>query len=85
MLNLYELEFINKFIVNEKKNRIIHEFSNMNKRKDALLRFAHDVEKIINKNNVLCRYNIDNIDIEIKGNVYIISLLKLNGEYCFYW
>ena len=84
MLNPYELEFINKFIVNEKKNRIIHEFSNMNKRKDALMRFAHDVDKIINKNNVLCRYNIDNIDIEIKGNVYIISLLKLNGECCSY-
>ena len=42
MLNPYELEFINKFIVNEKKNRIIYEFSNMNKRKDALMRFAHD-------------------------------------------
>ena len=50
MLNPYELEFINKFIVNEKKNRIIYEFSNMNKRKDALMRFAHDVDKIINKN-----------------------------------
>ena len=48
------------------------------------MRFAHDVEKIINKNNVLCRYNLDNIDIEIKGDVYIISLMKLNGEYCCY-
>ena len=84
MLNGCELEFINKYIVNGKKKRIIYEFSNTNKRKDALMRFAHDIEKIINKHNVLYIYNIDNIDIEIKGNVYIISLMKLNGEYCSY-
>ena len=48
MINMLELKFINEFIVKEKKDRLIYEFSNPQKRENAIMRFSHKVENIVN-------------------------------------
>ena len=86
MNNTLELNFINTYVVKEKKERLIYEFSNSKKRENALLRFSHNIESIVNDKFIKCRCNIDNIDkfLTLFGNVYIISLLKIGGEICPY-
>ena len=43
MNNILETNFINGFIVENKKERLIHEFSNPKKRENALMRFSHSI------------------------------------------
>jgi len=42
-----EIKFINSFVINEKKERLIHELSTPKKRENALLRFSHNIKNII--------------------------------------
>ena len=84
MNNTIESNFINDYIVKEKKERLLHEFSNQKKRENALLRFSHNIESIVNNKFIQCKCNIDNWHqfINLTGNVYVISMLKIDGEYC---
>lgn len=84
MDNLLENNFINNFIVKEKQQRLIYEFSNLKKRKTALLRFSHSVEDIVINKYIKQRCNVDNVinNLLLPKNVYIISLGKLEGELC---
>ncbi|MBQ9124801.1 MAG: hypothetical protein IJY14_03825 [Acholeplasmatales bacterium] len=86
MVNDLELNFINDFIVKEKKDRLIHEFSNPKKRKNALMRFSHNVENIVNNRFIHNKCNIDNLikSVVLTGDVLLISLDKINGETCSY-
>ena len=59
MDKIIEINFINKYIISEKKDRLIYEFSNPKKRENALLRFSHSIESIKSCLNFvfLWRYN----------------------------
>lgn len=84
MNNVLEMNFINKYIIKEKKDRLIYEFSNPKKRENALMRFSHNVESLVN--NKFIKYRCDdktlNKYINVKKDLYVISLDKLNGEVC---
>ena len=84
MNNTLESNFINDYIVKDKKERLLHEFSNHKKRENALLRFSHNIESIVNNKFIQCKCNIDNWHqfINLTGNVYVISMLKIDGENC---
>ena len=86
MDNALELNFLNTYIVREKKERLIYEFANSKKREYALLRFSHDVENIIKSNFIQYRCNAGNLNIHfnISKDVYVISLSKIEGEFCPY-
>ena len=86
MNNTLELDFINTYVVKEKKERLIYEFSNPKKREHALLRFSHNIESIVNDKFIKCRCNIDNINqfLDLFGDVYVVSLYKIGGEICSY-
>ena len=86
MINMLELKFINEFIVNEKKDRLIYEFSNPQKRENAIMRFSHKVENIVNDKFIQCRCNMGNLsnNLALSGDVYIVSLEKIYGETCPY-
>ncbi len=86
MNNTLELDFINTYVVKEKKERLIYEFSNPKKRENALLRFSHNIESIVNDKFIKCRCNIDNINqfLDLFGDVYVVSLYKIGGEICSY-
>ena len=86
MINMLELKFINEFIVNEKKDRLIYEFSNPPKRENAIMRFSHKVENIVNDKFIQCRCNMGNLsnNLALSGDVYIVSLEKIYGETCPY-
>lgn len=81
-----EMKFINDFIVKEKKERLIHEFSNHKKRENALYRFSQHVERLVNNDLIKYRCNVDKLTdiLNLSGNVYVISLLKIDGEICLY-
>ena len=85
-MNDLELNFINNFIVKEKKNRLIYEFSNSKKREDALMRFSHKIENIVNNRFIHCKCNIEHLTnyVILSGDVLVISLEKINGETCSY-
>ena len=84
MINVHEKKFINDFIVSNKKGRLEYEFSTPKKRKEAIMRFCHDLENLIDHKYV--KTNISKFDlvkyVPSSTEVYIISLSKLNGEYC---
>ena len=86
MDNALELNFLNTYIVREKKERLIYEFANSKKREYALLRFSHDVENIIKSNFIQYRCNAGNLNmyLNISKDVYVISLSKIEGEFCPY-
>lgn len=86
MNNILETNFINSFIVKNKKERLIHEFSNPKKRENAILRFSHNVESIINVKFIKYICNIDNLKqiVNLTGNVYVISMEKIDGENCLF-
>ena len=86
MINMLELKFINEFIVKEKKERLIYEFSNPKKRENAIMRFSHKVENIVNDKFIQCRCNMGNLsnNLALSGDVYIVSLEKIYGETCPY-
>lgn len=86
MNSILEIKFINTFIVKEKQERLIHEFSNPKKRENALLRFSHNVESVVSDNFIKYRCNIDKLAklLNLSCNVYVISLLKIGGEICLY-
>ena len=81
-----EIKFINTFIINEKKERLIYELSTPKKRENALLRFSHNIKNIINEKYIKYKCNINNLAelLNISSNVYIISLIKIEGETCSY-
>ena len=82
-MNNTELDFINKYIVKEKKERLIYEFSNLKEK--AILRFSHDINKYIKKNKKINKIKINDLyNIKLNEKVYIISLDKINGEYLLY-
>ena len=80
MINMLELKFINEFIVKEKKDRLIYEFSNPQKRENAIMRFSHKVENIVNDKFIQCRCNMGNLsnNLALSGDVYIVSLEKIS-------
>ena len=86
MINELELNFINNYIIKEKKKRLIYEFSNSKKKKDALMRFCHNVERIINNKFIHRKCNIEylNKHFILFEDVLVLSLDKINGETCSY-
>ena len=83
MINNIELNFINKYIVSERKDRLIYEFSNLKEK--AILRFSHNIDCIIKRNIKINQIRVNElINIKINKMVYIISLDKINGEYLLY-
>ena len=83
MINNTELDFINKYIVKEKKERLIYEFSNLKEK--AILRFSHNIDCLIKRNIKINQIRVNElINIKINKMVYIISLDKINGEYLLY-
>jgi hypothetical protein len=82
-MNNTELDFINKYIVKEKKERLIYEFSNLKEK--AILRFSHNINCLIKRNIKINKIRVNElINIKINKMVYIISLDKINGEYLLY-
>lgn len=81
-----EKKFINAFVAKEKKERLIHEFSNPKKRENALLRFSHGVESVVDNKFIKYRCNINNFSkfLSLFNDVYVISLFKIDGEICSY-
>ena len=76
MINNIELNFINKYIVKEKKERLIYEFSNLKEK--AILRFSHNINCIIKRNIKINQIRVNElINIKINKMVYIISLDKI--------
>ena len=86
MIDMLELKFVNEFIVNEKKDRLIHEFSIPKKRENAIMRFSHKIENIVNNKFIQCKCNMGNLgkNLTLSGDVYIVSLEKISGETCPY-
>lgn len=84
MNNTLEMNFITTFIVKEKKDRLIYEFLNPKKRENALMRFSHNTESIVNDKFIKYRCNIETLNkyINVTSDLYVISLDKLNGEVC---
>ena len=82
-MNNTELDFINKYIVKEKKERLIYEFSNLKEK--AILRFSHNINCLIKRDIKINQIRVNElINIKINKMVYIISLDKINGEYLLY-
>ena len=80
MINNIELNFINKYIIGERKDRLIYEFSNLKEK--ALLRFSHDINKYIKKNKKINKIKVNDLyNIKLNEKVYIVSLDRINGEY----
>ena len=72
MIKSIEEEFVKKFIVKEKRNRIISELFNSNKRFDAMTRFSHSVIDILNQNLIIS----NNANITVEG---VIDIIKQQG------
>lgn len=65
MNNEYEINFVNKFIVKNKRERILYELSSNKKRKNVIGRFCHDSLVYIDESKIVYKGNtISNSELE---------------------
>ena len=72
MLNEIEEDFINKFIVKNKRERLKFELNNSKKRKDGIGRFCHNANKLVCNNKI---YESGDLSENI-----LLSLIKEYGK-----
>ena len=79
-----EEKFVNNFINASYRERLLFELKTHKKRLKALMRFSHDIEKLVKVGSIISKSKIfDEKELKqfLKGNqFYVISLKYLDGK-----
>lgn len=86
MDKIFEQEFVYQFLNRRIRERILFELNSNKKRINALMRFSHSIDDIIDernivsKTNVLIKENLSKIFFHNRLMVYVISYKLLDGK-----